>query len=448
MAYDFKRIWTRIKAFDFEALTDRELYFVFGIAFALLIAIAVLAFRFIEPPPPKVVKITTGSETGAYFAYGKQYAKALEKHGIRLEVLTSQGSVQNLERLRDKSAGIHAGFIQSGAAGERAEDDEPGIESLASVAYEPVWVFHRGDKPLGRLPELAGRRVAIGAEGSGVRLVADALLKAAGIDASRATLEPLGPAAATPALREGKIDAAIVIAAFTAPIVQSALAAGLQVMNFEEAEAYSRHFPWLQRVTLPKGAANLAKNEPPQDITLLANTTSLVVRSDIHPAIAYLLMDVATAAHGKSGLFNGLKEFPSIKSLDFPQSEESKRYLASGRPFLQRYLPFWLANLVERLSVSLVPMLLILIPLLKAIPGFIHWREASHLARIYDEIKHFEHHVNEGKVPPEAIGPRIEAFESKLDHVHLNSPYLGHFYDMKGHLDMLKARYGAAPQPA
>ena len=450
MGFDFKRVWSRIRMFDFEALTDRELYLVFGLAFLGLIAIAAAAFHYIEPPPPKVVRITTGSETGAYYAYAKQYAKGLEKHGIQLEILPSAGSVQNLERLRDPKAGVHVGFIQSGAAGEPADEDaeDRTIESLASVAYEPVWVFYRGAKPLTRLPELAGQRVAIGAPGSGVRLVADALLKAAGVDGNNAKLEPIGPVQAITALNEGKLDAAFVVAAFTAPVVQQALKSGLSIMNFAEADAYSRHFPWLQKVTMPKGAANLAKNDPPADITLLANTTSLIVRTDLHPALAYLLMDVATAVHGKSGLFNSLKEFPSIKSLDFPQSEESKRYFVSGRPFLQRYLPFWLANLVERLSVSLVPLLLILIPLLKAIPSFIHWRENAHLARIYDEVKHFEHHILEGKVPQAAIVNRIEQFESKLGQVHLNSGHLVHFYDLKGHLDMLKTRYVTAPTPA
>ena len=445
LGFDFKRIWQRVKRVDLEALTDRELYLVLGLALGLLVGIAALAFHYIEPPPPKVIRISTGSETGAYFGYGQQYAKGLEKHGVKLEVLTSQGSVQNLERLRDPKSGVSIAFIQSGSAGEEPEE---GLESLASVAYEPVWVFYRAKKPLTRLPELAGLRVAIGTRGSGVRLVADALLKAAAITPSNATFEEVGPAQAIPMLREGKLDAAFVVAAFTAPIVQDALKSGLMIMDFEQADAYSRHFPWLQKVTLPKGAANLAQNEPPNDITLLANTTSLVIRNDLHPALAFLLMDVATAVHGKSGLFHGLKEFPSIKSLDFPQSDESKRYLATGRPFLQRYLPFWLANLVERLSVSLVPLLLIGFPLIKAVPAFLHWREGAHIARLYDSIKVFEHNASAGHVPLDTIRKTLDNFEHQLEHLHLTSTQLVQYYDMKSHIDMLKARHTPHPAPA
>jgi TRAP transporter TAXI family solute receptor len=440
MAFDYQRIWTRVKAFDLEALTDREFYFVFGLAFTALAGIVFMAFHYIEPPPPKVIKISTGSETGAYYGYAKQYAKGLEKHGIKLEILTSQGSVQNLERLRDQNSGVSVALIQSGSAGDEPEE---GLESLASVAYEPVWVFYQGKKTLTQLTELAGMRVAIGTQGSGVHLVADALLKAADVTSKNATLEEVGPAQALPLLREGKLDAAFVVAAFAAPIVQDALKAGLSIMNLEHANAYARHFPWLQKVILPKGAANLAKNEPANDITLLANTTNLVIRSDLHPSLAFLLMDVATTVHGKSGLFHGLKEFPSIKSLDFPQSEESKRFLTSGRPFLQRYLPFWLANVIERLSVSLVPMLLILLPLMKAVPSYFHWREGANIARLYDAIKVFEHNVNAGHIPAAKISSELNDFEQRLEKLHLTSTQLVQYYDMKSHLDLLKGRFTA-----
>lgn len=442
MGFDFERIWTRVRRFDLEALTDRELYLVLALALGVLAGIAILAFHYVEPPPPKVIRISTGAETGAYYGYARQYAKGLEKHGVKLEVLTSAGSVQNLERLRDPKSGVSLALVQSGS-GSDGQDEE--LESLASVAYEPVWVFHRSTRPISRLTELSGLRVAIGTRGSGVRLVADTLLKAAAITTGNATLEEIGPTEAIPMLREGKLDAAFVVAAFTAPIVQDALKAGLRVMDFEQADAYARHFPWLQKVALPKGAANLATNEPPNDVILLANTTNLVVRADLHPALAYLLMDVATAVHGKPGLFHGLKEFPSIKSLDFPQSEESKRYIATGRPFLQRYLPFWLANLIERLSVSLVPMLLIVLPLVKAVPAFRHWRQGAHIARLYDEIKLFEHNASAGRVSPDGIAGALADFERRLEGLHLTSTQLVQYYDMKSHLDMLKARYRAQP---
>ena len=436
-------VWRRVRSGDFELLEDRELLLV-GVALALAVAAALwVLFAYIEPPPPKRVAITTGGATGAYFAYGKKYAEQFKKHGITLEVLPSKGSVENIERLAAPNASVAIGLMQSGI-GE--PETTPDLESLASVAYEPIWVFYKpasASKRVTTLDPLRGQRIAIGPVGSGTRLAALKLLKAYGIDERTATLSEQTGSEALQALTGGSIDAAFMVAAADAPSVVQALSAGLEPISFDRADAYVRMLPWLSKVVLPRGVISLARDLPREDVVLVAASANLVVHKDLHPAIAYLLMDIAADIHKPATIANGLRELPSEKSLDFPQSAESQRFFKNGRPFLQRYLPFWLANLLERLVVTLLPALAIMIPLVKLLPKTIEWREKARILRLYHEVLLLERRGElDASDRPRAVAhlDRVEAALGAL------VPRVGHYvdtYNLKSHLDMLRARLGA-----
>ena len=136
-----------------------------------------IAYQFVQPAPPKTIVITTGGEAGAYYQYARRYAAILARDDITLEVRTSAGSLQNLERLT--SGEVQVGFVQGGVVvpeDEQAGETDSGLMSLGSMFYEPLWVFHRGAAPLTRLTDLRGKRIAIGQEGSGVRQLAQQLL--------------------------------------------------------------------------------------------------------------------------------------------------------------------------------------------------------------------------------------------------------------------------------
>jgi TRAP transporter TAXI family solute receptor len=442
-------LWARVRAGDFELLTDRELWLVALGAAAVLASLLWLLFSWLEPPPPKRVRITTGSETGAYFSYGKKYAEALKKHGITLEVMPSKGSVENLQRLTDtqtdtrehRKAAVMVGLLQSGVGDA---ETAPDLEGLASVAYEPIWVFHKPASPGARLSglrPLLGQRVAIGPEGSGTRVAALKLLKANGLDASNTTLLPLSGSEATQALARGELDAAFVVAAADAPLVVQALDAGLEPVSFATADAYVRQMPWLTRVVLPRGVVNLARNLPREDVVLVASTATLVVHKDLHPAIAFLLMDVAADVHKVPALTNAPREFPNERAMDFAQSAESQRYFKTGRPFLQRYLPFWLANLLERLAVTLVPALAVAIPLVQFLPRYLGWREKSHILRLYHELELLQ---DAGQLN----AAHLDRVEAALARLPLGVDRYVDAYNLKGHLDMMRARLsaGAAQQ--
>lgn len=374
----------------------------------LVVAIGfVVAYQFVEPAPPRTLSISTGNESGAYHAFAKRYAAILARNGIQLEIRSSAGSVENLARLKEASADV--AFVQGGiAAAEEGEE----LLSLGSMYYEPVWVFYRGERALTRLHDLAGKRIAIGAEGSGVRGLALQLLEANDIAADR-NLKPFAGLDAAEALQQEWVDAAFIIAAPEAPVVQVLLRSpGVRVMSFAQADAYTRRFPFLTQVTLPRGVVDLVRDVPPRNTTLLAATANLIVREDTHPALVSLLLQAAGEVHGKAGFFQRTGAFPAYLDTSFELSPDAARYYKSGAPFLQRYLPFWAAVLADRLVVLLLPLIALLVPLMRIAPALYTWRIRSKIFRLYGELKFLENEVRKDYTPA-----RHREFFERLDRI-------------------------------
>ena len=405
-----------------------------GIGFAI-------AYQFVEPAQPKKIVISTGAESGAYYQFAQRYATILAKNGITLEVRASAGSLENLDRL--KSGEVQIGFVQGGVVPPRDDPDaeeESELLSLGSLFYEPVWVFYRGDKTLTRLTELKGKRIAIGQEGSGVRQLAQQLLDANEIPTGD-LLVPLAGLAAAEELQQGRIDAAFIIAAEKAPVVQVLLRSpGIKVMSFAQSGAYQRRFPFLTKLTFPHGVADLVRDFPPEDIKVLAPTANLIIRDDLHPALQTLLLQAASEVHGKSGFFQDAGEFPSYKDQMLPLSPEAARYFKSGASFLQRYLPFWLAVLVDRLIVMLVPIFVLLIPLLKVAPAIYNWRVRSKVFRIYGELKFLEDDLK-NHFDPAKLGEyrsRLDALDDEASVLHVPLGFTDLVYTLREHVNLVR----------
>ncbi len=436
MIADLRGLKNKILAGNWVIFTARELWWLIALIGLILVSALYVLFRYIDPPPPKVVRISAGTKTGAYYQYAQRYAQAMKKEGITLEVLESTGSVENLARISDGKSGVDFAFVQSGIADAAANAN---LESLASVAFEPVWVLSRPDSKLARLTELKSKRVAIGAHGSGTQPVALELLGANGIK-NDDLLKQISAADGVAALAKSEVDAVVTISAPNAPLIEQALAGGAHVMEFDQADAYARRYPWLAKVVLPKGSASFEKDYPPKDITLVAASANLVSRTDAHRAIAFLLLDVASETHAAAGPLHNAKQFPNEQNLQFNQSEESKRFFKTGRPVLQRYLPFWLANLIERLLVSIVPVLAIGIPLMKIIPAFFDYREKAAVLLLYDEADKLDRDVTAGAVQSDAMKAKLEDIEARLGKLGLGASRHVDVYNLRGHLDLLRAR--------
>jgi TRAP transporter TAXI family solute receptor len=439
---DLRGLRNKIFAGNWVIFTARELWWLIALIVLMVASLLYALFRYIEPPPPKVITISAGAKTGAYYQFAQRYALEMKKHGIELKVLESSGSVENLARIQDPKAGVGFALIQSGIANGEAETYQS-LESLASISYEPVWVLSNPETKIARLTDLVGKRIAIGAQGSGTRPVALELLAANGIKEGNASLLPLSAADAAAALAKNEIDAMITISSPSAPLIVLALEGGASVLEFDQADAYARRYPWLAKVVLPKGSASFAKNFPSNDISLIAASANLVARTDTHRAIAFLMMDIASEVHANAGPLHNLKQFPNEQNLQFSQSEESKRFFKTGRPVLQRYLPFWLANLIERLLVSIVPALAIGIPLAKLIPAFFEYREKAAVLLLYDEADGLDKQQQTGALKGDTMRQKLDDIEARLGRLKLGASRHVDVYNLRGHLDVLRARIKA-----
>ncbi|HTY03997.1 MAG TPA: TAXI family TRAP transporter solute-binding subunit [Rhodocyclaceae bacterium] len=411
----------------------------------LLIAGFWAASRFIRPAPPDTLVISSGADGGAYQRFAAIYADVLDRYDIKVVEKTSAGALENLARLRDDNEEVDAAFYQGGS-GEAREDDE--IESLGAFYYEPMWVFYRDvlDREHGRLSEvlqLKGRRIAIGGAGSGTQRLAQEMLRANGIDGSNTRLVEQGSMAIVDMLAKGRIDAAFVVGPTQSALVWTLLyTPGVRLMSLANADAYARQFPFLSKIVLPRGAVDIGRNIPPADVTMVAAQATLLVRDDIHPALVDLLMQAATETHGGPGVFQKPGDFPRAVAVDFPLSKEAERYYKSGKPLLQRYLPFWAATLVDRMVVMAIPLFALLLPILRFAPVLYGWRIRSRIYRRYGELKFLEAEVEQdaGRHSRDEWLARLDAIEDDVHHLPTPLAFTDMLYTLRSHIELVREK--------
>ena len=411
---------------------------VFGPALLLAGIGFVVAFQFVDPAPPRNISIATGSPSGAYFAYGGAYSEILKRDGISLEVLPTAGSAENIKLLEAESGGVDVALIAGGFS-TLAQSDK--IISLGSLYYEPLWIFHQKNLKLARLPDLRGMRVAVGEEGSGTKVLALQLLELNGISEKNTRLLSYGSQEAATMLLEKKLDAAIFVTTHRSPYIEPLMKSrSLKLMGLERAKAYALKFHYLHVLEVPEGVLNFEANIPSGDLTLVAVTTQLAAKADLHPALINLLLQAAEKVHHKGGRFEKKGQFPSPKYVDFDLSKEAVRFYKSGPPFLQRYLPFWVANFLTRMVVMLVPLFALLYPLFKIMPLIYKWRMRSRIYRWYSELK-----AVDPEIQKDFVGERLEEYLAKLNEVekqvsNISVPpaYAEGLYDLRLHIEMLR----------
>lgn len=419
-------------------------------AASLAVAVLLWGLWVFSTLPPRTVVMTTGSEGGAYHEYGKRYREILARSGVELKLLPSEGGIENLRRLSDPRSGVDAGFLQGGVTTGREPKD---LVSLGTVAYEPLWFFSRGGHPGRRLEGLRGKRISIGPEGSGTRQLALTLLARNDIDRDHAELLPLSMKDAADNLLAGRIDAALFVSSFESPVVTRLIASdGVELLSFPRAEAYTALYPFLSRLTVPAGVGDLARNRPPADVTLLAPMTSLAVRKGLHRGIQYLLLDAAAEIHSGHRLFQRAGRFPAAEADDLPLSDAASQFYKTGRPFLQRYLPFWVAVSLMQLGILLLPVLGAVYPLLRFAPALYGWTVRRRIFRLYGELKLLEGEL-EKRDPGEGTSDlvaQLDRLEGRANHLHVPLAFTAVLYALRRDIqlvrDRLAGRKDAAPR--
>jgi TRAP-type uncharacterized transport system substrate-binding protein len=413
-----------------------------ALAAALLAAVFLwVLFVFGHALPPRRIVMTTGPEGGAYRELGEKYRRFLARSGIDLQLRASLGNVDNLQRLKDPKAGVSVGLVSGGLT---TPSESPGVVSLGTIAYDPLWIFCRGIPEPIHFQDLRGKKVSIGPEGGGTRPLVLELLRANKMEKAIEALT-LSPGPSGDALLRGELDCACMVTTAEAPVVRRLLADDrVSLVSFELADAYTALYPYLRKVVLPAGVADLSTRRPPSDITLIASASSLVVREDLHPALQFLLLQAADEIHSPAGLLHKPDQFPAPEPVDLSLSSEAKPFYKSGGSYLQRHLPFWLWVFASRLLLILIPLVGIAYPLFQIVPDLVGTFVRRRLNRLYAELREIEERLETAGADTSEVASALNRLEDKVGRTRVPSFHARALYTLKHHVGLVRERLARA----
>jgi TRAP transporter TAXI family solute receptor len=436
-----RRVMSRIR--KFSQFSFRDLVATAGPTIVIIGALCALAYVIVDPAPPRHVTLATGQENSAYEEFGKKYAAALAKDGIKVTLGRSLGSQDNLQRLNEGK--VDVAFVQSGSTNE-AEAQRKGLVSLGSLFTEPVWLFLREPVQVTQLNQLKGLKINLGPEGTGIPKLFRQVLALNGVEPADLTTGALENTPATMELLEGRIDGLVFSSGPDALLVQMLLQTpGIKLFNFDQAEAYSRRLPFLSHVVLPRGIVDLGRNLPQQDYHLIAPTATLVARANLHPALIELFVQAASEIHGGAGWFQQQGQFPSARYTEIPVAREAAKFYKDGAPLLQRYMPFWVANLFDRLWVVVVALAALIIPFSKVVPPLYVWRIKSRVYRWYGQLRAVEQALDEADGAGRAqvcadLLKRLDEIEGRVNHMSIPLAFADSLYGLRSHINFVRQR--------
>ena len=410
-------------------------------AFIVLIASIFLTIWLLLPGPPKTLTIATGFPDGLYHQFAKQLQVELAKEKIVLRIQNTGGSVDNLALMADSKSGVDLAIIQSGVGNP---NQYPKLTALAGLFYEPLWVWYRPDAfikdggTLRQLSQLKGKKVSIGNEGSGTNILSQAILKLNDIESTQLNLVSLSPDEAIKQLRQGGIDVAMIVLAGEAPLLKDFYQLpGIRLMDFDQAETYTRVLPYLNRVDIPRGLVSIAHDLPKQDIHVIAPTATLVTHSDINPATVSLLLGTTYDILRNYSRLQKPGEFPSSKGLDFPIDLDAEIFLKDGPSFFYRHLPFWGAVWLERVIKILIPLLIILLPIFTYLPVILNLSLKIRLGRLYKTLKTIEKRFAASKNTDELLSG-LNDLENRIERLNVSAIQSKELYDLRMHIALVR----------
>jgi len=415
----------------------------------LVVAVAVTwaTVKLVRPAPPSRIRMISGPDGSSYRTMADRYQSILGRSGIKVEVIRSRGSLDNIERLADPASQVDVGFVQGGLA-EGINISH--LVSLGSLFPQPLIVYYRHPEPVEVIAQLRGKRLAIGPEGSGTRALALAILKANDVDASSAVLLDLGSEQAAAALEAGTVDGVFLAGDSATREVMRRMreAPGVAMMSFRQAEGYVRRLRFLSSLTLPEGAIDLGRDYPPRTVQLVGPTVELIARHDLHPAISDLLIRAAREVHGGPGWFRKAGDYPVPLAREFPISTDAERYYKAGGHFLYEHLPFWLASLVDRLLVVVIPLLVVLVPSTRLAPAIYRWRVRSRIYRWYGALMAIEGGINGNPSPEqrEELHRQLDEIQQAVNQIRTPLAFADQLYLLRSHVAMVRGRLDATTE--
>lgn len=434
---------------DLALLSRRGRLRVAALIFILLVAALWVSAHFLAPAPPRHIVLASGLKDGLLHEYAQRYIEILARAGVTVEERVTNGPGDNVELLLDPKSGVDVAFVQGGFAGVPGADR---LEMLASLYYVPMWIFYNGPDTLSLVADLRYRRIAIGVKGSGARVFAKPVLAVNGLNDSNTTMLPMSNIAALRALQSGEIGAAIFVDAPQNQAVWEALHdPDLKLLSYGHADAYQRRFPYITKLTVPPGMVEFAQNIPAKEVALIATKEMLVARDGLHPALVDLFVDASRDIFGDQGFFRQAGEFPGTTQVDIPVSPEADRHKHFGPRFLYQYLPFWVAAIVERAIIILLPLAAVLFPLFHYLPQILRWRVRSRIYRWYGELALLERDVatRTGALPKEKWLADLDRIERSVAQIRTPAGFASEAYTLREHIGLVRravmARFGSPP---
>lgn len=401
---------------------------------------------FFNTAAPRTLTISSGPAGSSFERYAERYKKILAKEGVTLKILPSEGSQDNLHQLADPKSKADIGFVLSGETENKNYDH---LMSLGSVNYQPLFVFYTG-KPHQIISEFKGKHLNIGPEGSGTNNLALEILKANGIEPGKGTqLDQTDLDDPGKDLHSGRIDAVFLMGDSTESTVLRKLMhdKSVHMFNFVQADGYVRRIKTLHKLWLPRGAIDLGEDIPAVDVELVGPTIQLIARDTLHPALSDLLLGAAREVHGTAGLYRKRGEFPSQHEGEFSISPDANRYYTSGKSFLYRTFPFWLASLIARILAVLLPLVLVMVPLVKIVPAIYRWRFSSRIYRWYRVLLELERDAFKPDVNPqrrEELLRQLDHIEAAVNRITIPAPFGDLFYGLRSHINIVRNTLNSA----
>ena len=432
------------KTIRYTLLSLRDLTVSVGPFILLAVTLLALAYWWLDPNPPKRVTLATGPAQSAYEEFGKRYVKALAAEGIEVVTVPSEGSAANLQLLREGK--VDLGFVQGGTS-DYTDTDEEKLASLGSLFVEPVWLFYREEAArkltatatLSALTQLEGLRINMGTAGSGVPSLMNKLLESNRIDPATLRVSTLAQTPATVAFLGGELDAIVFASAPESLMVQMLLQTpGVKLMNFAQSEAYSRRFAFLSPARLPRGVVDLAGNIPPEDVRLVAPTTALITRTTTHPALLQLFAQAGNQIHGAAGWFKRAREYPNVENNELPIAKEAERAIKTEAPLLQRYLSFWVSNLIERMWLVLGIIIAVLLPLSRIIPPLYAFRVRSRIFKWYAQLRNIEIRIE--SEDNHTLLNELNQLESRAEKITVPLSYTDELYALRRNINLVRQK--------
>ena len=420
----------------------------------LLLAILMAFWWYADPPPPRHVSLAIGSPGSSSELLGKRYAEYFAKKGITLELVTTKGAQENIDRLVDRNDSLQAAFVQAGVVHTAGV---AGIQSLGAIDYDPIWFFYRGPElkekdfhgNAGKFKYFLSKKISIGVEGSGSYAQAMKMFKLSGYEPGAGFLN-LQEDQAVKAILKGEIDGIFIVDSINSPNVQALLNdPNMYLGTWARADAYVKLIPYLSLLDVPQGSFNLKRDFPGSDMKLVATTTNLLIDERVHPAMQYLFLEAAREINGKASFFSARGEFPSFKNTMLPESPVALHYEKNSYPFLVAYLPFWLAELVNRLIFILLPFLVISYPLLQALPGYRTRRMQNKINRLYSDLKSFEQDLltNFDLSLRDEYLKKLNLLEYQALTIKVSRRLTGEYYALRTSIDYVRSCLNRGTQP-